>query len=121
MLKLLQITLAALWLVLQSACTDVEQAEPLRIGFNPWPGYEFIYLAKVKGFYEANDIDVKLVELNALGDVRRAFERGQIDIMASTMNVRAAVALLEGGESQSGHIEKMNKAEVKNIHSQVVH
>ena len=36
-------------------------------------------------------------------------------------NVRAAVALLEGGESQSGHTETMNKAEVKNIHSQVVH
>ena len=78
MLKLLQITLAALWLVLQSACTDVEQAEPLRIGFNPWPGYEFIYLAKVKGFYEANDIDVKLVELNALGDVRRAFKNNKL-------------------------------------------
>jgi NitT/TauT family transport system substrate-binding protein len=85
MLKLFRFTVCMIVLVLQSACTDVQQAEPLRIGFNPWPGYEFIYLAKVKGFYEANGIDVKLVELNALGDVRRAFERGQIDIMASTM------------------------------------
>jgi integrase len=30
-------------------------------------------------------------------------------------NVRAAVALLESGESQSGHTEEMNRAEVKKI------
>lgn len=85
MLKSLGFSLAALLLLLLAGCTDVDKAAPLRVGFNTWPGYEFIYLAKVKGFYEAHDIEVKLVELNTLGDVRRAFERGQIDIMASTM------------------------------------
>ncbi len=78
------IVLATLLAVI-AGCTQSEPAKPLRIGFNTWPGYEFIYLAKVKGFYEAAGVDVKLVELNALGDVRRAFERGQIDIMASTI------------------------------------
>lgn len=85
MLKILSLALIPLLVALFSACTGVERAAPLRVGFNPWPGYEFIYLAKVKGFYKAHNIDVKLVELNSLGDVRRAFERGQIDIMASTM------------------------------------
>ncbi len=67
------------------ACSQQAPKKPLRVGFNPWPGYEFIYLAKIKGFYKKHGVDVKLVELNALGDVRRAFEREQIDVMASTM------------------------------------
>lgn len=83
-------------LVFCSACTPAPQ-DPLRIGFNPWPGYEFIYLAKVKGFYEKEGIKIKLVELNTLGDVRRAFERGQIDMMATT-TVEAAIAVENSGK-----------------------
>ncbi len=71
-------------LIFLASCYS-EPKQALRVGFNTWPGYEFIYLAKVRGFYESLGVDVKLVELNSLGDVRRAFERGQIDIMASTM------------------------------------
>ena len=74
-----------LFLAFVTACSKQTPNKPLRIGFNTWPGYEFIYLAKAKRFYEKYGLDVKLVELSALGDVRRAFERGQIDIMASTM------------------------------------
>jgi NitT/TauT family transport system substrate-binding protein len=71
-------------IVLTLCACESKPSAPLRIGFNPWPGYEFIYLAKVKEIYSKAGLDVKLVELNTLGDVRRAFERGQIDIMAST-------------------------------------
>lgn len=63
----------------------------VRVGFNSWPGFEPIYLAKIKGYYEARRINVKLVELSSAGDVRRAFERNQIDIMASTL-VELAIA-----------------------------
>lgn len=80
------------------SCSDIEKSETLRVGFNTWPGYEFIYLAKVKSFYEEHNIEVKLVELNTLGDVRRAFERGQIDIMASTM-VEVLIAAENTGRS----------------------
>ncbi|MFO1388830.1 ABC transporter substrate-binding protein [Cellvibrio sp.] len=71
--------------VFSASCSKAPEPTVLRIGFNTWPGYEFIYLANAKGFYEAQGLRVKMVELNSLGDVRRAFERGQIDIMASTM------------------------------------
>lgn len=58
---------------------------PLRIAINPWPGYEFATLAREKGFFEAEGLDVRLVELSSLGDCRRAFERGQVDGFFSTL------------------------------------
>lgn len=85
MLKTFYVAFCVLFIAAISACSDPIKTGPLRVGFNAWPGYEFIYLARVKGFYDAHNVEVKLVELNSLGDVRRAFERGQIDIMASTM------------------------------------
>lgn len=62
-----------------------EKKPPLRVGFNPWPGYEFIYLADQLGYFKKRGLDIKLVELSSLGDVRRAYERGQIDIMGATL------------------------------------
>jgi NitT/TauT family transport system substrate-binding protein len=59
--------------------------EPLRVGINPWPGYEFAMLAQSLGYFEDEGVDVRMVELSSLGDCRRAFERGQIDGMFGTM------------------------------------
>lgn len=78
--------------ILMLGCKAEAPTPPLKVGFNTWPGYEFIYLAQVKDFYRQQGVDVKLVELNSLGDVRRAFERGQIDIMASTLVELATAA-----------------------------
>ncbi len=59
--------------------------EPLRIGINAWPGYEFLYLAQQKGFYREAGVEVRLVEFNSLSDARRAYERGQIDGLGTTV------------------------------------
>ncbi len=59
--------------------------EPLRIGINAWPGYEFLYLAQEKGFYQDLGVAVKLVEFNSLADARRAYERGQIDGLGTSV------------------------------------
>ncbi|WP_182076654.1 ABC transporter substrate-binding protein [Deefgea sp. CFH1-16] len=57
----------------------------LRVGINAWPGYEFIYLAQELGLYKKIGFDVKLIEFNSLSDARRAFERGQIDALGTTV------------------------------------
>ncbi|MCX5690211.1 MAG: ABC transporter substrate-binding protein, partial [Planctomycetota bacterium] len=59
--------------------------EPLRIGLNPWPGYEFASLAAAKGYFEVEGVDARLLELSSLGDCRRAFERGQVDGFFGTL------------------------------------
>src|SRR3989442_4241368 len=74
------ILLCAAWL---AGCGRHEG--PIRIGINAWPGNEFLFLAQEKGFFAAQGVDVRLIEYSSLGDVRRAFDRGQIDGMTGTV------------------------------------
>jgi len=67
-----------------SACSEAP-SDPLRLGINPWPGYGALFLAANKGFFAEEGLDIELVELSSLSDVRRAFERGQVDGMASSL------------------------------------
>ncbi len=76
--------ITALLIVSASGCGRKANT-PLRIGINPWPGYEFLFLAKQKGFLEQHGARVELLEYSSLGDVRRAFEMGKIDGMACTL------------------------------------
>lgn len=75
---------AATAVVLLNGCSP-ESADPIRIGLDTWPGYEFLYLAQEKGFYRDEGVDVRLVEFNSLSDARRAYERGQIDGLGTTI------------------------------------
>lgn len=68
-----------------SACTGNKKLEKVRIGLNSWPGYEFLYLAHVKGFFKEQGIETQIIEFNSLGDARRAFERGQVDVLGTTV------------------------------------
>lgn len=67
-----------------AACSD-SAGKPLRIAINPWPGYAHLFVAADKGFFADEGVNVELVEFTSLADVRRAFERGQVDGMASTL------------------------------------
>ena len=58
--------------------------EAIRIGISPWPGYELLYLAQEKMFFQQAGLHVQIVEFSSLGDVLRAYEQGNIDGMACT-------------------------------------
>ncbi len=73
-----------LLLMLTLLLTGCQSKKKIRIGLNPWPGYEFLYLAKHLKMFEKEGLDVKVIDLASLLDVRSAMEREQIDIMATT-------------------------------------
>lgn len=79
------VRLPALAAAVLTACSPPAPPRELRVGINVWPGYEFATLARDKGFYEAEGVTVRIVEFASLTDVRRAYERGQIDGMFSTV------------------------------------
>ncbi len=56
----------------------------IRLGVNVWPGYEYLFLARKLGYYEEEGLNLQLVETGSLDDLRRAFERGKLDGMASS-------------------------------------
>ncbi len=61
------------------ASCSLRSSEPLRIGISDWPPYEFLHLAREKGFFEQEGIEVRLIEFASMSDARRAFEHRQID------------------------------------------
>jgi NitT/TauT family transport system substrate-binding protein len=82
-----------LWL-LATLTTGCSEAKPrtLRLGLNPWPGYELLYVAAEEGLFQSAGLDVKIVEFESLTDTRHAYEVGQIDALASTLvEVHAAM------------------------------
>lgn len=66
-----------------AACSQ-EPSKPVTIAINPWPGYEPLYLAEFKGFFKAQKLDIKLVQLASLSDVQLAYSNRHVDGMAST-------------------------------------
>lgn len=76
-------SLPGLALMATTGC-DFQPQATLRLGFNPWPGYELFKLAEQLGYYQQLGLNIQLVEFTSLGDSRRAFERQQIDVAAGT-------------------------------------
>ena len=73
------------FIFLLMACTESVKPQKVRIAINPWPGYEFLYLASELGFYEQEGINVEIVELSALADVQRVYIQGRVDGFGSTV------------------------------------
>jgi NitT/TauT family transport system substrate-binding protein len=71
-------------LLLLSACSE-PPPEPLRIATNPWPGYEYMFLAEQLKLFEAEGVAVQVLQFSSLNDARRAYERGQVDGFGGTL------------------------------------
>lgn len=78
------LSIAALAVGVALFALSCARREQIRIGLDTWPGYEYLFLAEAKGFFEEEGLDVKLVQFPTLADTRHAFERGQLDVMAGT-------------------------------------
>jgi len=74
-----------LLIVLCTGCSEQNTQQTVKIAINPWPGYEFLFLAQEKGFFKQLDLDIKLLEMPSLADVLRVYNHGHADGMASTM------------------------------------
>jgi NitT/TauT family transport system substrate-binding protein len=77
--------LAPLAAIAYSRAYLIVPSEALRIGINPWPGFEFATLADELGYFAEERINVSMIEFGSLSDSRRAFERGQVDGFFATI------------------------------------
>lgn len=68
---------------LNPGCSD-QGAKTLRVGVNPWPGYECVTLAADLGLYEKLGAPVEIVRFEAIGDAWRAFQLQQVDAVVGT-------------------------------------
>jgi NitT/TauT family transport system substrate-binding protein len=82
----------------------VRPGEPLRIGINAEPGYEFAYLAQERGLFAHAGVRVQLVEFSCMSDSRRAYERGQLDGFFGTV---VEVVQAKGGSPRTPRIVRV--------------
>lgn len=66
-------------------CGCRQNSPLIKIGINPWPGYEPLAAAKTLGLYKKHGLNVQIYEYTSLSDVKTAFEQGHIDIICSTI------------------------------------
>ena len=92
MISVVLFTLCTLTL---TACSKPQTS--VRIAVNPWPGYEFLYLAEQKGFFQQLGANIHLVQLSSLADAQRAYINGRVDGLASTI-IEAVQAEPLGGK-----------------------
>jgi NitT/TauT family transport system substrate-binding protein len=102
----MQIGVAAVLLILGGwwLWHDVSQEapRPIRLGLNPWPGNELLFLARDRGLFAAHGLDLHLVEFTALSDELRAYLAGDVDGMACTqVEVALAGLCAQPGQPQT--------------------
>lgn len=77
---------------LLSACAPAPSA-PLKVGINPWVGYDPLVLARERGLLDTQQVQV--VELASASESKRAMRSGQLDAAALTLD--EALRLADGG------------------------
>lgn len=77
------IRVVLLSIVVMTSCSRYES--PIRVAVNPWPGYAMLFLADELDLFKQEGVEVRLLELTSLGDVRRTYESGRADLMACTL------------------------------------
>ena len=61
-------------------------SEPLRIGYNVWPGFETLYLAHQKGFFDEEQAPVLLKDFTSFTDLLKAIRLGRLEGAAVSLN-----------------------------------
>ena len=74
-----------LGLILLAAGCGRPSMRKVRIGMVTFPGYAPFYLAKDKGLFQGVDVD--LVRIEAIGDLRAAMKSGNIDMYLATFDI----------------------------------
>ncbi|MBU8880198.1 ABC transporter substrate-binding protein [Bacillus sp. FJAT-29790] len=71
---------------------DGKPTTPLKVTLPTWTGYGPLFLAKEKGFFEKNGVNVELSIIEGLGERKQALAGGKIDGMATALDVQVTLA-----------------------------
>ncbi|MBS4214390.1 MULTISPECIES: ABC transporter substrate-binding protein [Neobacillus] len=71
---------------------EKKSSEPLKVTLPTWTGYGPLFLAKEKGFFKKNGVDVELSIVEGLGERKQALASGKIDGMATALDVQVTLA-----------------------------
>ena len=66
-------------------CGGKKSQDLVTIAINPWPGYEFLYLAEELGYFKKLGAPIKLVQVSSLSDAQRAYVNGRVNGFTSTL------------------------------------
>lgn len=67
-------------------------SQPLRIGLNPWIGQGLYYVAKEKGFFNAEGVDVEVVNFDDSSVGRQLLNTDKIDVLPFTPETAVILA-----------------------------
>lgn len=73
-------------LALGLAAGTAAQAEPIKIGLQPWLGYGPLWIAEKQGFFKEQGVDVQLVNFGWDADLAVALASGNIDVTSIATN-----------------------------------
>lgn len=76
---------AAVFYFIRNKSAKSDEKQTIKIGMVTFPGYAPLYLAKEKGFF--NDLNVELVRIEAIGDLRASMQSGKIDMYLATPDI----------------------------------
>ena len=78
--------LAVAAVALSSGCGSMAQAEPLRIGHLTWVGLGPLFVAKEKGFFAREGVEVELINMAIHEAMYAGLFAGQIDMIDATVD-----------------------------------
>ncbi|RWC33538.1 MAG: transporter substrate-binding domain-containing protein [Mesorhizobium sp.] len=97
MLKRLVLAIALVAATATAACADT-----VKLGLQPWLGYGPLWVAKEKGFFEKNGVDVALTTFNWDQDMTAALASGNLDVIAGATN--GMISNFNRGVDQKGFL-----------------
>src|SRR6267143_1980231 len=75
------LAVAAMWY-----CSRRQRPSTFHVAFNTWVGYGPFYVAKEKGFFKDEGLDVDLQRIEGTGDRRAALIAGRVEALGSTVD-----------------------------------
>lgn len=84
MKKILSLFFIILFSIFNACTNSFAASSTLRVGLNPWIGTGLFYIAKDKGFFAAEKINVDLVKYDEGGVGKELLSSGRIDLLATT-------------------------------------
>jgi len=86
------LALVAVTLLATLSCQNSSESQKLRIALGPWVGFGPLYLARDKGFFKEQRIEVDLIVLTGVAERNSALKSGKLDALAAPVDYFALSA-----------------------------